>query len=558
MIEHSANAHLAELVDRLEAVGVQLWADAGQLRFRARPGALTDEDRAELARQRSALLEYLQDDTGADLLLADPDHAEDPFPLTDVQTAYLLGRSDGLDYGGVGCQVYLEADLTDADPQRLAAAWQNLIERHPMLRAVVDERGFQQLVRNPGEFELGVRDLRSESAARAADHVAAVREQMCRRSYEPGSWPMFDVRLSLTAQRSVLHLSFDLLIADFMSVQLLLDEWHRLYRTPGEPLPTLDVTFRDYLAAQLRLRDRRGCRRAHDYWWRRIDGLPPAPKLPMRTDVRKRGHADFRRWETRLAPAKWRRLQELTASHGLTQSGVVLGVYAETISRWTSQDGFLLGVTMLNRLPVHPQVDRIVGDFTSVDVLEVRPRAEHSFTEAAQALQAQLWADMDHAACSGIEVLRELGSRRGRAEALMPVVFTSAIALDNREPEFWRDATLVYGLTQTPQVWIDCQALVANEGLIVNWDVREGVFPDGLVDDMFAAFELLLHSLADGGGSWDRPGLLPLPRPRQSATAPRTRPPPPVCRRSGCFMSWSSSRPVAHRSALPSPVPGGV
>ncbi|MFB9235716.1 amino acid adenylation domain-containing protein [Plantactinospora siamensis] len=509
MTQQSADAHLVDVVDRLAAAGVQLWADAGRLRYRAPSGALTDEDRAVLRQHRDALLEYLRDDVDADLLRADPDHAEDPFPLTDVQTAYLLGRSDGLDYGGVGCQVYLEAELADVDPPRLAAAWRRLIDRHPMLRAVVDERGFQQVRRDPGRFEPTVTDLRSVAPAVAAERVAAVRADMCRRTYQPGSWPMFDVRLSLTPQRSVLHLSFDLLIADFMSVQLLLDEWHRLYH--GQPLPELEVSFRDYLAAQLRLGERRVRRRARDYWWERIDGLPPAPRLPTRTDVRRRGHADFRRWETRLAPDRWRRLQEFTGGHGLTPSGVVLGAYAETIGRWTPQPGFSLGVTMLNRLPVHPGVDRIVGDFTSVDILEVRPDAGHSFAAAAQALQAQLWADMGHLAFSGVEVLRELGSRRGRAEALMPIVFTSAIALDNREPEFWRDATLVYGLTQTPQVWIDCQALVANGALIVNWDVREGVFPDGLIDDMFAAFERLLGTLADDAGAWDRPALLPLP-----------------------------------------------
>ncbi|WP_431899015.1 amino acid adenylation domain-containing protein [Nonomuraea sp. bgisy101] len=506
MSDIESDAHPAELVDRLEAVGVQLWAEAGELRFRAPRGVLTDDDRAELRQHRSTLLEYLRQDVGPSLLVADPANAGEPFPLTDMQTAYLLGRSDGLDYGGVGCQVYLEADLADVDPRRLPAAWRQLIERHPMLRAVVDERGFQQVLSHAPAFEIPVVDLRSE----AAEDVSAVREQMCDRSYEPGRWPMFDVRLSLTAQRSVLHLSFDLLIADFMSVQLLLDELHQLCQAPDEPLPALDLTFRDYLAAQTRLADRRGHRRARDYWWARIDDLPQAPRLPMRADPRKRGHARFHRWQARLAPAQWRRLRELTASRGLTPSGAVLAAYAETVARWTSQDRFTLGVTMLNRLPVHPQVDRIVGDFSSVDLLEVRPRAADSFTEAARALQAQLWMDLDHMACSGVEVLRELGSRRGRGEALMPIVFTSALALDG-ESAFWRDATLVHGLTQTPQVWIDCQTLVADDALLVNWDVREGIFPDGLIDDMFAAFEGLLHSLADSDDGWERPVLVPLP-----------------------------------------------
>jgi pyochelin synthetase len=511
VIGQTAGSPPAALVDRLEAAGVQLWAVEGELRFRAPRGALTDADRAELQEQRSALIEYLQDDVTSNLLVAEPERATDPFPLTDVQSAYLFGRSDGLDWGGVGCQVYLEADLAAVEPQRLSAAWQALIARHPMLRAVVDERGFQQILPTTPDYEIAVTDLRSQAKDRADDEVNAVREDMCQRSYEPGSWPMFDLRLSLTPQRSVLHLSFDLLIADFMSVQLLLDELHRLYHASGEPLSTLDVTFRDYLAAQQRLKDRRGYHRAREYWWQRIDELPPAPTLPMRADPTRRGHADFRRWQTQLAPQQWRRLQELTASHGLTPSGAVLGAYAETISRWTSQDAYTLVVTLLNRLPVHPSIDQVVGDFSSVNLLEVRHRGGDTFGEGAGALQAQLWSDLDHVACSGVEVLRELGTRRSRTEALMPIVFTSAIALDNREPEFWRDATLVSGLTQTPQVWIDCQALVANGSLMVNWDVRDGVFPDGLIDDMFAAFERLLHSLAESGDAWDRPALMPLP-----------------------------------------------
>ena len=139
----------------------------------------------------------------------------------------------------------------------------------------------------------------------------------------------------------------------------------------------------------------------------------------------------------------------------------------------------------------------------------------------------------------------------------MPIVFTSAIALDSQEPEFWRDATLVYGLTQTPQVWIDCQALVANGTLLVDWDVREGVFPDGLIDDMFAAFEQLIHHLADDEDAWDRQALLPLPYPpRRSAARPRSLPPPPDCPRTGCFMSRSSARRCEPRRPPPSPARG--
>ena len=292
-----------------------------------------------------------------------------------MQGAYLLGRNDALDYGGVGCQVYLEADLADAgaDPARLSEAWRTLIDRHPMLRAVVDERGYQQVRSAVPRYDIPVLDLRDAPPGRAEEGIAAVRDELCRRSYEPGSWPMFDVRLSRTAGRSVLHFSADLMIADFVSIQLLLDELHRL--STGRTTRCRAANHVPRLPGRrTAARGRRAYRQARDYWWRRIDDLPPAPKLPMRADPVRRGHAEFRRWQTRLEADEWVRLQELTASNGLTPSGAVLAAYAETIARWTAQDAFTLAVTVLNRLPVHEDADRLVGDFSSVNLLEVRPR----------------------------------------------------------------------------------------------------------------------------------------------------------------------------------------
>src|SRR5205814_2534014 len=120
-------------------------------------------------------------------------------------------------------------------------------------------------------------------------------------------------------------------------------------------------------------------------------------------------HAEFRRWQTELSPAQWARLRELTGARQLTPSGTVLGAYAETLGRWTRQDRFTLGVTLLNRLPLHPQADGLVGDFTSVDLLAVDQDPGRTFADRARRLQAQLWEDMDHISCSGVEVLRELG-----------------------------------------------------------------------------------------------------------------------------------------------------
>ncbi|WP_344960721.1 hypothetical protein [Streptomyces thioluteus] len=52
----------------------------------------------------------------------EPGLRNDPFPLTDIQHAYLIGRTKGLELGGVSSHYYFEFDGTGLDVPRLSAA----------------------------------------------------------------------------------------------------------------------------------------------------------------------------------------------------------------------------------------------------------------------------------------------------------------------------------------------------------------------------------------------------------------------------------------------------
>src|SRR5690606_14831671 len=133
-----------------------------------------------------------------------------------------------------------------------------------------------------------------------------------------------------------------------------------------------------------------------------------------------------------------------------------LTAYAEVIERWSRHPRFTLNVPTFTRNRVHPDVDRIVGDFTAVELLEVDLTAAVPFTDRAREIAGRLLEDLAHRLCTGSEVLAELARRRGRAAALMPVVFTSALdsapAAAPRVPGAPRPQ-VVHALTQTPQVW---------------------------------------------------------------------------------------------------------
>ncbi len=116
---------------------------------------------------------------------------------------------------------------------------------------------------------------------------------------------------------------------------------------------------------------------------------------------------------------------------------------------------------------------------------------------------------MEHNAVSAIWVLRELARRTGRPAVSMPVVFTSALGisddLTNMSLPFGEQ---IWGISQTPQVWLDCQVTEREGGLFVNWDAVEELFPVGVLDGMFGAFVGLVEWLGVGDWSGGVPSLV--------------------------------------------------
>jgi pyochelin synthetase len=95
----------------------------------------------------------------------------------------------------------------------------------------------------------------------------------------------------------------------------------------------------------------------------------------------------------------------------------------------------------------------------------------------------------------------------------MPIVFTSAIGLQDTADSVAAPEAMQfgYGITQTPQLWIDCQAMTRDSVLYVNWDVRDGVFPEDVIGEMFGSFDALIGRLSADGDAWNADSPVELP-----------------------------------------------
>lgn len=429
----------------------------------------------------------------------------EPFPLTDVQYAYWIGRIGAYELGNVSSHVYFEFDNAGMDLDRLNSAWNRLIGRHEMLRAVFLPDGTQKILPAVSEYRFPVYDLRKDTAPE--ESIGAVRQAMSGQLLPADTWPLFDIRaaryLRDGKERFRLFLDFDAMIADAWSIFLLIDEWLRLYRAPDERLPELRLSFRDYVVAERGIVDTPLWNKDFGYWKKRLDDLPPAPELPLAKQPAELDAPRTVRLSTVLNPSVWESFKARIRRNGLTPSGLLVAAYAETLARWSSSPRFTLNMTLFNRLPLHDQVNDIVGDFSSLNLLVVEAAVGASFRDRAHAIQRQLWEDMSHRLVSGVQVLREL-ARRGKP-ARMPIVFTGAVSLGTAGRDasgFSGMGTLVTSITQTPQVWLDHQTYEQEGRLVLNWDAVEGLFPEGLVEDMFDAYVRLLNRLAADDAAW--------------------------------------------------------
>jgi pyochelin synthetase len=507
----------AELIDRARRIGVQLWVDGDNLRFRAPQGVLGANLKAQLTAAKADVIAELTRETK---VLRAPQDRFEPFPLTDVQAAYSVGRASAFRWGGVGCHGYAEfaVDHTVATPsaEGYRSAWRKVIDTHDMLRCVVYPDGYQAICPDLSEGLQVHESSDSQHTARTRMHI---NDELRNRTYPLGEGPMYDLVVTIGPDDTVVHVSVDLLIADFASIALLVTDFARCLLDSQYRPPAADFSFREYLLNLTRYRNsvagsaRR--QRDLDYWQARLDQLPPPISLPMLPTNESAAEAStvaptFSRRSMRLPAEKFAAFRRRATERGATASVAITAALGTVLGRYGDRDHFLLTLTTMARHPFTPDVARLVGDFSDTSVLEVDVRGQRTFTQLLHAIGGRLFDDMDHATVGGVDIARMLArSDESRGEH-SPVVLTSTLGVGapGADARFLRPLA-GRGLSQTPQVLLDCQVFEIDGACEVNWDTRDEVISAEVLDRAFADFCGALETLSTDPPAWDRP-LLPV------------------------------------------------
>ncbi len=503
---------LSALLDQLAGAGVRIrMAGPDRLEVSAPRGALTGELRQLIAQHKPELVDWLArvpgspDEAAVPQVRPAPQDARLPFPPSDLQVSFLVGSHGGLELT-VRPHQYYEWDLADLDPGRWAGALNAALHRQRANIVVVREDLQLQAVDDPGPVPVPVLDLRGLPEADARAELERVRAEMSGGELPLDRWPWLEARITRYGDDRVrLHYNHNNFFVDGVSLGRLLADVRHGYEHPDEPLPPVHLTYRDCVLALADLEASPEGRAAERYWRDRLPGLPVAPELP-RTASDARGRSELERREQVLPRHSWDAVKRRAADRGLTPTAAAFAAYAEVVAYWSGSRHFLLNMMVTHRIPMHPQIRELFGNFAALYPLEVDWRPDEPFADRVSRLSARVMADLAQTSWSGTKVLQALNQVRGTpGVAVCPYVVGSGLFMGSLDrPDFSR--------LETPQVVLDCQFWEQADGsLWLVWDLVEALFPDGVAGAMQDAFRSLLERLAAGDAAWEArtPELLP-------------------------------------------------
>ncbi|CAF1362467.1 unnamed protein product [Adineta steineri] len=457
------------------------------------------------------------------VLIIDESSKYQPFPVTEVQQAYLIGRENLLELGHVSCFSYEEYDLPSTlDIERLEQALNYLIHRHESLRTIFPSNIEQKFLEKVPYYRISVLDLNTSISVK--NQLMERRKQLSHQIRPANRWPLFDIqvtRFTIDDEFHIrLHIGFDLLIRDFWSWNLIMYELNELYLNPNIRLAPLKISYRDYVLTESQYINTINYHNDKKYWIDRLNSFPLGPNLPLRCTLNEIRAQRFHRSTLTLDKLFWQKLRQYISAQQLSPAGFLASAYAIILSKWSENQHFTLNLPIFNRLPIHSQINDIVGDFTTILPLEIDLTKPIIFIEFVRKVQKQLWNDLDHVSYNGVSFIRDLMHIHQTKGIVLPYVFTCGIDINNinrknTSHHMFSQDKQVYGITQTPQVLLDHIVYEHNGNLLVHWDYVQNLFSSQLINDIQDTFIDLLQKLALFDEMWQKPLLISLPLKQQ-------------------------------------------
>ncbi len=508
---------LARLLSDLERLNVDLWLEAGQLRFKAPNGAMSEDVRHRVSLHKAELIRIHQDASALSNCDALERRSDDDLPLSPHQRWYVSTFDP--EQHAWALTVAFDAPWRVSE-SLLHATLSELSLEHDVLRLRLyrtREGDWAQRMLPRAEIPIAVHDL-TAMQPKARERVVHEAGHRAQRSLSIINGPVLALALCRSAgepDRIVVAVHHH--VADRFSLNLLLGELLRVYQDLAMDRPRgrsdAAASYRDYLF-QLHAYTRRTTvvARALAFWCdpSRLRHLPPLP-----VDMPDGRHTDLnsRRISMPLGAPLWQKVSSyIRARKGDSFNDQLLFGLAQAFFRWTGERSLRLDVDYQVRIGLLPGMDLLgmIGPATTKFPMLLTINPDSGAEQSLEELRLSIRETVDNALGYGFlrYTCNDVGIRE-RLSTCAPQVFlnnrstlNTGLAADSA-PVIRSMSFPQPGVRENPvsyDIMIECDG--ADDRIVVSWVYSSAIHHERTIQALATHFLASLHALTEPNQMW--------------------------------------------------------
>lgn len=389
--EYGSVQKVEDILGHISGKGVRLWAENGELRYRAPKGVLTHEELANLAIFRSRIVSLLQKSAHAQQL--------ETAPLAYSQLAHwhLYRLDERPAIRQLATALRLRGCLSLA---ALQTSLSEVVRRHSALRTrvIIVDGDPQQKILPSDDVMLDVRNLDSLEQSSREVEVRQQIEQFILEPVDVAADPLFGVRLlKLDDDQHVLIIVMEHMISDEASMNVLLRELFTAYTQVMQAraicLPAVGIQFIEYAMRQ---------RQAHAAWvqehgayWRERPDANHRLRFPEKRSLHDAARGERGTVLVQIGRSLKMELQEWCRLRRTTLVLSVLTAYVALVLRWCNVSKGVIQYQSDGRF--RPEMQNSVGYFATTLYLCTELQANDDFVDLLRRVTQEYCGAYEHA-----------------------------------------------------------------------------------------------------------------------------------------------------------------
>lgn len=448
--------------------GILLWVEDSSLKYKVTKNSLDNNWIDVVKQNKKSFINAIKSKT------------ESVFSLNSIQKAYIVGKDQDCELGGINCQYYIEYKLKDIDIKRLEDIINEVIKNNDALRCLIMDNEKFFIFDTFPRYKIKIHNKNNE----------LMRKEISNKDYSYYDWPLFDFYIGTdkSQEYKILYFVFNCITLDAWSAKKMLEEVFEIYFN-NKTIENNKYSLRTYKLNEDKFYDKQLDEESSRYWKNEMLKEYNFPQLNYKKRFSEVNNLDFNRIEYSFSIKETQTLYQKVKKSMYTPAMFIYSSFLRLLSDFSSQEKLSIVLTTNGRKIMRDIEGDILGEFSNVAVLNYK--RHKTFNQDMEYIREKVWKILEYREYDGMNITN-LISKNERGKAVLPIVVTSMLdgRLEKNQSLNNHVSNLdeIFAISKTPQVAIDHHARDDKGYLMLSWDYVVEVFNEEEIKRMFSTY----------------------------------------------------------------------